>query len=102
MLRIKCGEKARAAKAIEPVVIKQHKSGHRKLIIPAMFDESVGQDKIPPSLSQTSHHHSQGLLLHQVAREEGVLAAQQCGHLASCLQGEAQGLGGQGGVAVAQ
>ena len=59
MLRIKCGEKASAAKAIEPVVIKNHKYYHRKLIIPAMFDESVGQIKIPPSLSQTSHHHSQ-------------------------------------------
>ena len=32
----------------------------------------------------------------------GVLAAQQCGHPASCLQGEAQGPGGQGGVPVAQ
>ena len=63
---------------------------------------SVDQDKIPPSLSKTSHHHSQELLLYQVAREEGVLAAQQCGHLASCLQGEAQGPGGQGGVPVAQ
>ena len=39
MLRMKCGEKARAAKAIEPVVIRQPKSGHRKLIISAMFDE---------------------------------------------------------------
>ena len=61
MVRIKSGENARADKAIEHVVNKQHKSGHRKLIIPAMFDESVGQDKILPSLFQTSHHHSQGL-----------------------------------------
>ena len=102
MLRIKCGEQARADKAIEPFVSKQHKSDHRKLIIPSMFDESVGQDKIPHSLSQTSHHHSQGLLLHQVDRVEGFLAAQQCGYPASCLQGEAQGPGGQGGVPVAQ